>query len=132
LKKQLETSEIQNGACIYCGQLMPFETTGLAREDDLNEWATEKCDCSEAKIYAKRKKSLSGAKEKIKQFFGSESSGEIVIKLLDMATDAIFENKIDDLSINIGNGCKGKVSQNSKGNIKVERTDTRKVKYEQS
>lgn len=133
MKKQLETSEIQNGACRYCGQLMPFETSGLAKEDDLNEWATEKCDCTEAKIYTKRKKSMAGAKDKIQSFFGHDTgaSGVSAIKILDIAVDAIFERQIDSLTVVIGNGCQGKVSQNSKGKIKVERTDTRKVKYEQ-
>lgn len=130
MKKQLEASDIQNGACIFCGQLMPFETMGLTREDDLNEFATEKCDCTEAKIYVKRKKSLEGAKEKIQQLFGKESYGEAAVEILNKAADSIFNRKIDNLTINIGNGCQGKVSQTSKGNIKVERTDTKKVSYE--
>ena len=31
-KKQLETSEIQTGACHYCGQIYQFETDGRAAE----------------------------------------------------------------------------------------------------
>lgn len=131
MAKQLETSEVQRGSCIFCNQIMSFETSGLAREEDLNEWATEKCDCSKAKSYSKRKKSLAGAKEKIQQLFGNSNSGTDVVQLFELGVDAIFNCKIEDFTINIGNGCKGKVSQNSKGNIKVERTDTRKVKFEQ-
>ena len=71
MKKLLEASEVQYGSCKFCNQVMPIETSGLAREEDLNEWVTEKCDCANAKVYVKRKKSLEGAKEKIKQFFGT-------------------------------------------------------------
>lgn len=133
MKKQLESSEIQHGACRFCGQIMSFETSGLAKEDDLNEWAVEKCDCTAAKIYTKRKKSVNTAKERVNTFFSNISgpSGETAIRLLNEAIDAIIQNEIEQITINIGDGCKGKVSTNSKGNIKVERTDTKKVKYEQ-
>lgn len=131
MKKQLETSEIQTGACTFCGQIYQFETSGLAKEEDLNTWAVEKCDCSQAKDFIKKKKELEKAKEKIQQMLGSDIAGDVITRLLDMAVDSISEDKIDDMTINVGNGCKAKVSQNSKGCIKVERTDTRKLKYEQ-
>lgn len=131
MEKKLQSSEIQNGACKFCGQMYPIETSGLAREDDLNEWATEKCDCTRAMDYTKRKNSVAKAKEKIEQLFGASHGGEAIVFLLNTGLDAIIAENIDEISIDLGHGCKAKVSQNSKGNIKVERTDTRKVKYEQ-
>ncbi len=47
-KKQLESSEIQTGACHYCGQVYQFETDGRATETQLDKWAEEKCGCGEA------------------------------------------------------------------------------------
>ena len=132
MKKQLETSDIQQGSCRYCGQIVSFETIGLASLDKLDEWASEKCDCTSAKHFAQRKKSLEGAKENINKFFGSiPVKGQVVTELMNIAADALYEDKIGSLTINIGNGCNGKISQNSKGKIKVERTDTQTVKYEQ-
>lgn len=132
MKKQLESSDIQQGACTYCGQIYAFETSGLAREDDLNGWATEKCDCPEATYHTERKKSLEGAKKNITKFFEKiPDSGEFIVSVMNMAADALYEDKIYSLSIDTGLGIKGKISQNSKGKIKVERTDTKKVKYEQ-
>ncbi len=49
-KKQLESSEIQTGACHYCGQVYQFETDGRATEEQLDSWAEEKCDCIDARI----------------------------------------------------------------------------------
>lgn len=126
--KRLEASDMQQGACIYCGQLWSFETIGLADGDKLDEWATEKCDCSAAKAQTQKKKSLKVAKEKIKQFFPGDN---VTLDILDKATDAIYDDHIEDITINIGNGVKAKVSTNRKGNIKVERTVTTKLKYEQ-
>jgi hypothetical protein len=111
--------------------MVPIETIGLAREEELTEWATEKCDCTRAVDYVKRKHSVEKAKERIEQLFIQGRAGEAVVNLLNMGLEAIVNDQIDEISIDLGNGCKSKVSQNSKGNIKVERTDTRKVKYEQ-
>lgn len=132
MKKQVESSDIQSGACKFCGQIYQFETIGLASGKNLDDWATEKCDCAEAQYHTERMKSLEGAKENIKKFFEKVPiSGEIAITILNMAASAIYEDKIESISVDLGNGCKGKISQNSKGKIKVERTDTRKIKYEQ-
>lgn len=81
MAKQLQSSEMQRGACRFCGQLIDIETSGLAKEADLNEWATEKCNCSEAKAYTKSKKSLKEAKDKIVTFF--EYAGPAVISFID-------------------------------------------------
>lgn len=132
MKKQVESSDMQQGSCKYCRQIHQFETIGLSKEADLDDWATERCDCAEAQYHTQKKKSLEGAKENITKFFDKVPiSGEVTIAILNMAADAMYEGKIDSLSLDIGNGCKGKISQNSKGKIKVERTDTRTVKYEQ-
>lgn len=132
MKKQVESADIQHGACKYCGQIYQFETIGLSKETDLDEWAVENCDCAEAQYHTQKKKSLEVAKKNISKFFEKiPEAGEVAVTILNTAADAIDEDKIASLSINLGNGCKGKISQNSKGKIKVERTDTKTVKYEQ-
>ena len=50
IRKQLESSEIQTGACHYCGQIYQFETDGRATEEQLDTWAVEKCDCVAAQV----------------------------------------------------------------------------------
>ncbi len=62
VKKQLESSEIQTGACHYCGQVYQFETDGRATEEQLDEWAEEKCKCRDARIKKKETGKSSGGK----------------------------------------------------------------------
>lgn len=63
-KKQLESSEIQTGACHYCGQIYQFETDGRATEEQLDKWAEEKCDCVNAQITRRKMKTADKAKKK--------------------------------------------------------------------
>lgn len=130
-KEKLETAAIQQGACRFCGQIISFETLGQSTPEQLDEWAVEKCDCSTAKNYTRRKKSIEGARKKIKQLFSSGDGEEAAALILNMAVDAISTEMLAEVSVNLGNGCKGKVSQSSKGNIRVERTDTKKISYEE-
>lgn len=52
------------------------------------------------------------------------------VELLKNAVELIGEDQIDSLTLDAGNGLKGKISMTSKGNIKVEKTETRKETQE--
>lgn len=60
-KKQLESSEIQTGACHYCGQVYQFETDGRATEEQLDAMALAKCDCLDAQIIRRKIKTADKA-----------------------------------------------------------------------
>ena len=44
----------QIGYCEFCHQGMTLETVGECSQDQLNEMATNKCSCSEAKSYRRQ------------------------------------------------------------------------------
>ncbi len=70
IKKHFENSEIQTGACHYCGQVYQFETDGMVTEEQLDEWAEEKCDCIDARINKKRRGKANNAKVEIENLLG--------------------------------------------------------------
>lgn len=69
------------------------------------------------------------AKRTIERQFGKYLPGTAV-ELLKTAVELIGEDRIDSLTLDAGNGLKGKISMTSKGNIKVEKTETRKETQE--
>lgn len=124
VKKQLESSEIQTGACHYCGQIYQFETDGKATEEQLDKWAEEKCDCVNAQITRRKMKTADKAKKKMEELFEGKFQDER--EILCKAVDLIVADKITKAAIATGNGIKMSVGINAKGNIKTEITQTKK------
>lgn len=123
-KKQLESSEIQTGACHYCGQIYQFETDGRMTEEQLDAMALAKCDCIDAQIIQKKMKTADKAKKKMEELFEGNFQDER--KILCRAVDLIVDDKNTKAAIATGNGIKISVGINAKGNIKTEITQTKK------
>ncbi len=120
VKKQLESSEIQTGACHYCGQVYQFETDGRATETQLDKWAEEKCDCIDARIKKKRRERAAEAKFEIENLFGEQHPE--ACKVLKTGIDLITDEKASKIVIDTGEGVKLSVSINAKGILKAEIT----------
>lgn len=127
-KKQLESSEIQTGACRFCGQIYQFETDGNASEKKLDKWAEEKCDCYEAKVYQKMTQRANEARDNIQELFGEKY--EAASGILALGVDLILENEATKVTIDTGKGEKLSVSVNTKGIIKTEISKTVKKSME--
>ena len=128
IKKQFENSDIQTGACRFCGQIYQFETDGRVTEEQLDDWAVEKCDCVDAQIYRKRSERADEAKDCIEDLIG-EKYPEIS-ETLKRSIDMILEQKITKISVDTGKGKKMSVMVNAKGIIKVEISKTEKKSTE--
>lgn len=128
IKKQLESSEIQTGACVFCGQIYQFETDGRASEERLDQWATNKCDCGDAKRNRERLNKEKKATDSIQELIGNDYPE--IVDMLYIGVDMILEEKITKLQIDTGRATKVSVAVNSKGNIKVECTTTKKKSKE--
>lgn len=120
---------VQAGSCRFCGQMAQIETLLPWPQEKLDEAATEMCKCGAAQNYASRKKRVEKAKRTIERQFGKYLP-ETAVGLLKTAVELIGEDQIDSLTLDAGNGLKGKISMTSKGNIKVEKTETRKETQE--
>lgn len=84
--------------------------------------------CSGAKL-RQQKKRMEKAKCTVERQF-EKYLPKTAVELLKTAVELIEEDQIDSLTLDVGNGLKGKISMTSKGNIKVEKTETRKETQE--
>lgn len=121
VKKQVESSEIQIGCCKFCGQSYQLETSGVCSQERLDEWATEKCDCTEAVEEKKMKEREVKAECNIAVLFGGEDGA---VKILMAAVHQVATCKVDSVVVNIGNGVKGTIKLTSKGKIQIKKTKT--------
>ena len=121
--------EVQTGSCRFCGQMAQIETLLPWPQEKLDEAATELCGCAAAQNYASRKKRMEKAKCTVERQFGKYLP-KTAVELLKTAVELIEEDQIDSLTLDVGNGLKGKISMTSKGNIKIEKTETRKETQE--
>lgn len=132
-REGLKGTVIQEGGCKFCGQMTKVETMIGWSNDECNELATELCDCFEAGVYTRKKGRKERAHSKIETLFET-CTGKALrsdsIRVLHMAADLLAEDEAQSISLDDGNGTKAKVSITSKGNIKVERTDSKKQAVE--
>ncbi len=119
-KKQVESSEIQIGFCKFCGQSYQLETSGVCSQEQLDEWAAEKCDCGEAKEDRKMKEQERKAERNIKKMFGEYDAAPVLLA----AVHPIAICALDSVTVSIGNGVKGTIKLTSKGKIQVKKTTT--------
>lgn len=121
MEKKLVTA-----ACVYCGQVTQFETEQDMSQEKYDEAATLKCTCTAAREHQKRWERKQGARENVDLLFQNEK--EEVIQVLKRAIELICSNMIEKITLNLYAGVKATISQNSKGEINVERTVTCKQK----
>ena len=120
VKKQVEGSEIQYGTCGYCGQVYQFETSGACGQELLDKWASEKCDCSEAKEEKKKKEQEARAEGNIIKLFGECD----VTPILMAAVHPVAICAVDSVTVNIGNGVKATIKLTNKGKIQIKKIST--------
>ena len=118
---------LQTGACIYCGQIRQIEVDGRKTEQELANLATMKCTCPDAKAAQEVEHMQLTAETNVEKLFKEENPD--MASLLKAAVLPIMGDRIDQITIKSGK-MTGKISINSKGGIKVERTDTNKKALE--
>lgn len=125
----MSNKSLQIGTCIYCGQTRQIEVEGGTQTKELlDRQATEECDCAEA-VAAHESETVKTRTEKdIEMLFKEEFPD--TASLLRAAVLPIMSGEMDKITIDTGKKIKGSVVKTSKGNIKVERTETRKTTIE--
>lgn len=119
--------------CRFCGQIVQFEGDHGLTETQRQEEATMTCTCEEAREYQKKKLRKERAIKNVQTLFGEEAeetkqvSGKIV-DILRAAVEEIYTGELARVTVNLRGGVKGTVSQNGKGEINVERIETKKQK----
>ena len=124
---------LQTAPCRFCGQMVQFAEDDDLSEPQAQEMATMNCSCDDAVEYQKEKNRKENALKNVEKLFGREAPQEKriredVVKLLRAAVEEIYTGGLAKVTLNLRGGVKASVSQNSKGEINVERTETQKQK----
>lgn len=119
--------------CRFCGQLIQIEGDDGLTARQAEEEAAMICQCQQAAEYQKKRSRREKALKNVSILFGKDapnekraSEGAAVILL--EAVDEIYNGEIAKITLHLRGGVKASISQNSKGEINVERTETKKDK----
>lgn len=118
----------QTGTCMYCGQTMILRTSGMAKQEQLDKWATEKCSCDEAKAAQEKVKAKRTAEENIIRLFREDfPETEAIMK---EALVYVENEDVAKVTVDTGNGVKGTLRRTNKGTIVVEMVTSSKKTME--
>ena len=126
-------SKLNTGACRFCGQTIAIETEEELTSPQMAEEATMRCTCQEAIEYQKEKQRKDKALKNVSALFGQDTTpdkrcDESIVDILRAAVEEIYTGGLAKVTLNLRGGVKASVSQNAKGEINVERTETKKQK----
>lgn len=116
-----EGAKTQTGYCRFCGQAGIIHAREEWSQAEVDEAATCKCECDEAK-------------NRINELFGDNAERPIdtdVVEVMLKTVDAIEARHMKRIIIDVGMGVKAKVAKMAKESIKVERSETSKKTYEE-
>lgn len=95
---KIESSK-RSGICKYCRNLVIVDAPEDYSDQEVNDLATEKCDCSEAKKERSRKARMKKAAEWAKDRF-SQNDGQMQTVIC--AIMAVFDGGFDKVTIKAG------------------------------
>lgn len=124
---------VRTAPCRFCGQMVQIECEQELTQPQAEEEATMSCNCAEATEYQKEKLRKEKAMQNVDALFGEAAApdkrcGEAIVKILKAAVEEIYTGGLAKVTLNLRGGVKAAVSQNAKGEINVERTETKKQK----
>lgn len=107
---------INTAPCRFCGQMVQIDSEEKLTQPQAEEQATMSCTCEQAVDYQKEKQRKEKAMQNVAALFG------------EAAVEEIYTGGLAKVTLNLRGGVKASISQNSKGEINVERTETKKQK----
>lgn len=124
---------INTAPCRFCGQMVQLDTEEKLTQPQAEEKATMSCTCPEAVKYQKKKQRKEKAMKNVSVLFGEDAApekraGEDIVDILRAAVEEIYTGGLAKVTLNLRGGVKASISQNSKGEINVERIETKKQK----
>ena len=124
---------VKTAKCRFCGQMTQIEVDEELTAAQAEEQATMTCNCPDAVEYQKEKQRKEKAMQNVAALFGEAAApdkrcGEGIVKILKAAVEEIYTGGLAKVTLNLRGGVKASISQNSKGEINVEHTETKKQK----
>jgi len=113
--------------------MVQLDTDDNLTKPQAEELATMTCTCDRAVEYQKEKQRKEKALKNVSKLFGEDAEpekriGEGIVNILRAAVEDIYSGGLAKVTLNLRGGVKASISQNSKGEINVERTETKKQK----
>jgi hypothetical protein len=113
--------------------MVQLNTEEKLTQPQAEEKATMSCTCPEAVEYQKEKQRKEKAMKNVSVLFGEDAApekraGEGIVNILRAAVEEIYTGGLAKVTLNLRGGVKASISQNSKGEINVERIETKKQK----
>ncbi len=138
LRKEKEAGKklvTEHGVCRFCGQMEALEVPPEWTEAEVDELATETCECAGASYYSSRKSRKERAHMRIEELFGQGDTqtgavSEGAVELLHLAVDKAGGEQVLSVTVDAGDGIKASIKLTNKDAIKVTRTVTAKRTYE--
>lgn len=126
LSDERETGMSQIGYCIYCGQATQIPVEKEATQEQLNQWATERCNCDQAKNQQDWESTKNQSETYIDSLFGGEYPE--LAKILSDNVRNCFAGNFDKITIKVGETTAVMKRKETDNNIRIEisRTDTNK------
>lgn len=113
------------GACRFCGQNILIEDGAEMTAPQLEEAATMKCECDQAREYQESANRRTLAKQRVGELFGKDAGEyqqpEAVQGILLNAADAICDKKMKNAVVTVRTGLRCRIMQMAKDKIKVVR-----------
>ena len=124
---------VKTAKCRFCGQMTQIETDEELTAAQVEEQSTMTCNCTEAVEYQKEKQRKEKAIMNVSTLFGENATqdkrcAESIVNILKAAVEEIYTGGLAKVTLNLRGGGKASISQNAKGEINVERTETKKQK----
>ena len=100
------------GKCRYCGQYAAIEVPESFNEIDIEEEATKRCGCAEAKEYTRSQERTANGEASVKALFKDVEGLDVVKKKMLGSVKDLCEHDIDGITIKKGTyTCKMKPSK---------------------
>lgn len=124
---------INTAQCRFCGQMVQIDSEEKLTQPQAEEQATMSYTCKQAVEYQKEKQRKEKAMQNVAALFGEAAApekrcSEGIVSILKAAVEEIYTGGLAKVTLDLRGGVKASISQNSKGEINVERTETKKQK----
>ena len=100
------------GKCRYCGQYAAIEVPESFNEIDIEEEATKRCGCAEAKEYTRSKERTANGEAAVKTLFTNTEGLDVMKKKMLDTVKELVEHDLDSITLKKGGyTCKMKPSK---------------------
>ena len=115
-----EENDVKVGFCDFCGQWQQFpDVTVDCTQEELNELATDKCNCTEAKTFKRQKERRIRVNKYIKENFTDET-----IPTIEDLVKLVENGEFDQVSISHCDGWKSTMKTDKDGYLVITKKRT--------